>query len=778
MIGIIPVSAIIEGACSDLGLGTDGVYRILAVQKGIGELPLTAAAENVLAQWPVDDEGVPQAPVPFSRGYAAIVDMRRVVHVRGLYPLDESERFGLAIGKYEQVFTKQGYIDVFTHNKSIPKSAARDVLRFVFNLRPTQTGTGWDFSPLGAVPNLFGPQAVTRTGLYEYTLERLREKEEARFEKAEQAGKKVRPSKYPLEAQAYFNALKFALRPYFPEKKEIKKERFRSPGTRAAPGITGGSFGPFIEREVVRPTISLPLQPYTLARRILKETTDPAIRSFAEEEYVALGGTKEIVDPHVLVLLERHGVEPPPRPGAGASEGEWRVYYQQLNDRLRDLERSLQLNYQHEVPKGEPYNLLRSSAESPELFEDLVSRLNPRARKPRKPRKERRRRGAAYNPIEEQSYHTLVDWAEKPEDRRGEPPDNYDSWLQPVRKLVEASPLGRLGEILTDRGKKSDFTLKAKGPALNQGDFLAHLTDYSVPADVEARLADKPEFYRDSGVVPAIVDSAELSFTRAKKILAQQQESYRGGRTIQASTALLQDIRVQRLTSYRLPKPLLEAGGHGKTVIWLSPEGQPFRVMSIRRNTHIDGDLVPIKGMTPVELVGKALQSALYWIAEDKKRQEGRKATTLYVGRIGRPQIAVAWAPNEPLTLEQVQKNLGRSIDGVSAARVVRLNGYSADQDIQSYVSALANLKQAPPQEAAPPPPPRAKPSKRMRSRVESPQGEPEREFFALAAQPGRRGREFVEEDIVEDIEEEPEGSSWIDDLEEEAEDLKGIFGR
>ena len=102
-------------------------------------------------------------------------------------------------------------------------------------------------------------------------------------------------------------------------------------------------------------------------------------------------------------------------------------------------------------------------------------------------------------------------------------------------------------------------------------------------------------------------------------------------------------------------------------MIWVSPAGAVPRVMTLRRNTHIDCDFVAYSGLSGVRvggLLALAIQDTLLWLAQKKNR---RRNTTVYIGRIGESTVYTAWVPGQNLEYSEVLSTLANT-NGIGAA--------------------------------------------------------------------------------------------------------------
>lgn len=209
-------------------------------------------------------------------------------------------------------------------------------------------------------------------------------------------------------------------------------------------------------------------------------------------------------------------------------------------------------------------------------------------------------------------------------------------------------------------------------------------------------------FYREDDGVKWIGQNAEMSVDEAKTILAQQRGKveYRGveGRpTIQAASAICKTLRRRKLSNFEIPVSVFGALKKGtgdkpsnSLLILMSPRvmgDEPLRVprvMTWRRLDHIDCDMVGKDPGDLVELLGKSVQSALYWVAEHTKR---RGNVTVFIGRVGDPSIQVVWKPGEPITIETVTKNLK------DTNRSIQLEEARLTEDVARYDQAERELQ-------------------------------------------------------------------------------------
>ena len=198
---------------------------------------------------------------------------------------------------------------------------------------------------------------------------------------------------------------------------------------------------------------------------------------------------------------------------------------------------------------------------------------------------------------------------------------------------------------------------------------------------------------------------AGLSLTEAQALARRYKDAAdrRSKTSIPASSALCGANRRPKLKNYRLPDAVRNFPGMEaprKVLIWISPEDvTPVRVMTYRRNTHIDCDLVSddAKGRSYGQLLALAIQDTLMWLAQKQSRQEN---TQCYVGRIGSPDVYMFWSPGQNLSYES-------ALDSMKGNRDT-LRNYDSDADVRAYRSAAGLQVSAPPRETPPelPPPP------------------------------------------------------------------------
>lgn len=403
-----------------------------------------------------------------------------------------------------------------------------------------------------------------------------------------------------------------------------------------------------------------------------------------------------------------------------------------------------------------PYDLLwqqlqEKRPEGDELYdpEEIMSfrersfaQLNPDGRRPRRERRERRsRRESRYareNPIVGDEVTNVFETL-SPKKRKD--PNEVDRLRALLESTTDAkSPYMRdFGESEPDpyrhsrvtqtfpRGRFSEDPEKARPVSLSElrlgnkktqenllkYDLVTRLAEQFEPPETKMRWSADEEFasspdsgaFWTKGTIPTTLsEKAELSLPEAATILRKQEEAKRRmqARTVPASTALCQANRVRRLKEYRPPYALMAAGGDGwqkKVVLWVSPAVAPeFRVMTFRRNTHIDCDMTATNGRQPLDVVSTAIQSALYWLAENPERM--KRGTVLYIGRIGVPSLRPLWKAQDDFNSERVLPLNAATIRAVLSDDIVHgrqqheVNlldyGYDPAKDVNNYLNAMA----------------------------------------------------------------------------------------
>lgn len=228
------------------------------------------------------------------------------------------------------------------------------------------------------------------------------------------------------------------------------------------------------------------------------------------------------------------------------------------------------------------------------------------------------------------------------------------------------------------------------------------LTDADRSSAASAASADFP-FEQDAGR-DLMGRQAQLSVDEASKILAFQRDAVRregpeGRYTMQAASGLCKTYRKRRLSTFSVPSNIIEffntnpnlpEGEMSTILILLSPRTtEPMlkpRVMVWRRGDHIDCDMLGEGPEDITEMLAKAIQSSLYWLAEKpSRRQEGKAKTTVYVARVGQNKIFTAWSPGDEVSVAQVKDNLKKP--------GIILKEIDSAAEVRRYIKAEQDLK-------------------------------------------------------------------------------------
>ena len=337
-----------------------------------------------------------------------------------------------------------------------------------------------------------------------------------------------------------------------------------------------------------------------------------------------------------------------------------------------------------------------------------------RRRPPRRPRRPRRGRGrrSRRNPITDSQ--SLLDYEkygpgqegqremaariELGKLRRESPPQNWEVTKQAVDSYFPRgpAPINRweLGKTL---GAAKDTNLLARLRDLPPDEsYLADLQEGSMPFTMQAPAQRTGE-------------AAELSLRETAGMVAKQKQRRKSQLTMQASSALCMNGRTRKL-DYRLPGRMPGVDKRRDVIIWISPKGDLPRVMTTRRGVHLDCDFTGEREIDLPDLLGNAIQSTMYWLAQKPKRIN---KTKVWVGRVGVPEIALAWDEKDtvegvPFTVANVMKHLRDS----SRRTIMAKPDVNADK--KNYEAAVRHLFgkrtpvsfKPPPRSASPPLPP------------------------------------------------------------------------
>ena len=193
-----------------------------------------------------------------------------------------------------------------------------------------------------------------------------------------------------------------------------------------------------------------------------------------------------------------------------------------------------------------------------------------------------------------------------------------------------------------------------------------------------------------------------LSAEEANQILGtiSSRKQSRSKTTIPASSALCAKNRMVKLRSYEVPDSVRRKVGSENCLLWLAPPDTDNRIMSLRRDVHIDCDFVPQIGqeLQQSKLLGMAFVNFLMWVAE---RPAKRAKTKLFVGRVGDNVIKLAWTAEYPLSIRGIMQCLAanQQISDVygKASNAKKGDGVpkAAQDDIKRYLTALDSVKSA-----------------------------------------------------------------------------------
>ncbi|MDP3939197.1 MAG: hypothetical protein Q8R92_13825, partial [Deltaproteobacteria bacterium] len=314
-----------------------------------------------------------------------------------------------------------------------------------------------------------------------------------------------------------------------------------------------------------------------------------------------------------------------------------------------------------------------------------MTKPNPARRRARPPR-----RGVRQNPEDQHLSRSAVDDLMAYLQGQLGSPEAVEVALAALGKSAEDWDItpDKLAALFPREGspKPDTWRLSERLPALEHMNLVSRLRPEKLSGDFQGLEAS----------LPAVLERAQLSAEETADILKTQSSSRARKFTVRPSSAICSLHRTRRLNEYALPPAVAQVVGRN-TLIWISPSrgGLTTRIMNFRRGTRIDCDLSGSAQQVSF-LLGKAIQSALYWLAERPGRRE---STIVYVGRIGDPILRVAWEPSDGvISLQKVAASLRR------ADRQVNLStaGYQPDDDEALYVR-VAQRRLA--EHASPPPP-------------------------------------------------------------------------
>jgi hypothetical protein len=337
--------------------------------------------------------------------------------------------------------------------------------------------------------------------------------------------------------------------------------------------------------------------------------------------------------------------------------------------------------------------------------------LTNTGRKPRKRRKARSPRGSRRNPLDDRNTGYLVDYATG----RGTKEARAES------KAILERAFSDLGPAKSwDINDKNVDAFFPRGPAdigqwkpsvrLSQAkeyDLISRLGDSRLTQEEKAVILSELEeakmpFLGEKSAL-AVEKGAELSLREAMGILTKQQEKRKKRVTMQASSGLCMSDRTRKLSHYTLPgldDPNQAAGlwrDRGNTgmnpnrdvIIWVSPKGAAPRVMTFRRGSHLDCDFTSDDISDLPDLLGKAIQSSMYWLTERQDRNRQRN-TSFWVGRAGERGVYLAYNAVKDGAKMSVSSILGNLRNPARKAEV--LTAREVRDDKRYYEKSVARL--------------------------------------------------------------------------------------
>jgi hypothetical protein len=323
-----------------------------------------------------------------------------------------------------------------------------------------------------------------------------------------------------------------------------------------------------------------------------------------------------------------------------------------------------QARYQHKVEMGR----LLEDAEMPEDvrgYLDEMAKLNPRK--------------ARRNPVSD--IEAVVEYVQ--DTKSGEKRQRAEGALASVSGVAQR-PLtfDEINALFPRKGSLTPDTWNATDRVRQA------LTVY----DPIRRVGRPPETIREAGraaqdvIEPAAMDwaraEAELSLDEALDIIGKQRASRQMARAIPASAAIAQLHRKKRLRDYRPPINLFAHGRDQDVILWMSPDqSTDARVITYRRGDHIDADLQSRNPQDLPELLGRAIQASMIWLAEKDTRTKRRQ---LWVGRIGFPHLALVWKPGDPLTIDNITRKIETLLKRDAKGDTARV--YNREEDMQKDV--------------------------------------------------------------------------------------------
>jgi len=320
----------------------------------------------------------------------------------------------------------------------------------------------------------------------------------------------------------------------------------------------------------------------------------------------------------------------------------------------------------------------------------LQETAKPNSRYGRKPRKKRRRERRRSNPLTGTGIDEAIAYL-----KRGTPQEREEV----ERELAALGPSEdwaiteeNVNTLFPRKGPIKAWNLDARVPALEDFDLVSRVGRAGPPSPeaLEEMEREPMPFYGEKAR-RYIGKEAELSLEEMNSILTAQRVKRQSPYTMQPSSAICKNYRHRKLTTYSLPSQVWKAAAERKdVVIWLSPvEGTP-RVMTTRRGAHIDCDMVSKDRSKIGELLGRAIQSSLYWVVERKGRRQ--KNTNIWIGRVGDTHLYRVWSPGEEVSVQRVLHNLKLGTDKAAGNAVQIMSPKQAKEEIGRYDDAIQKL--------------------------------------------------------------------------------------
>lgn len=293
-------------------------------------------------------------------------------------------------------------------------------------------------------------------------------------------------------------------------------------------------------------------------------------------------------------------------------------------------------------------------------------KTNPR----RKPRRARR------NPLTSSAVQDATEYAEAVRKKKPVEADLERRVRQSFRELDTKSPVVYSQESLLslfprEYASRASFDLPRRLETLQNYDLVSRAGPIDSVLSAEGREGwghgvSLEHAFKDKRVLRLLALEAGLSLEDAAAILEQQQryEKKPGGShkyTLSPAAAVTKMHRKRKLSAYTPPPAVMRHVGKN-ILIWMSPTGlQQARVMVFRRGVHIDSDMTSNDPGDMSQMLGKALQASLFWLAAKPGRTRGTKreaGTQIFIGRVGDKHLYTALREGEPLSIQQITKNL------------------------------------------------------------------------------------------------------------------------